>query len=128
MKLTEKDKVFLEELRRLLDEHGLSIEFREDGFKRLILRQNYGAKIERDFGMTRQGVRWRFQRLLNQIYPEAYQTILFVESSFGIELRPKAMAMARQRAELHKEAMERNPIELHKSRGKNGQYENRSEP
>jgi len=72
MRLTTKDKAFLENLRRMTDDGELSIEFREDGIKRIILRQNYGAKIARHFGMSRQGVRWRFQRLFNQGYAESY--------------------------------------------------------
>lgn len=110
MKLTEKDKEFLEKLRALQDEKELSIEPREDGLKRLILRKDYGDKIERKFKMTRQGVRWRFQRLMNEIYPSAYETILFIESSFGVELRGPAMAIARQRAEMRREALARNGI------------------
>ena len=59
MKLTTKDAKFLEALKRLLEEKQLSIELRENGFKRMVLRQNYGDKIFASFGMTRQGVRWR---------------------------------------------------------------------
>lgn len=122
MKLTEKDKEFLEKLRILLDEKELSIEPRHEGLKRLTLRKNYGDKIEREFGMTRQGVRWRFQRLLNEIYPSAYETILFVESSFGVELRVPAMAIARQRAELRREAMARNGVFTSESGGSDRQH------
>ena len=42
MKLTSKDKAFLATLKTLLEEKGLRIELKEDGLKRLILRQNYG--------------------------------------------------------------------------------------
>ncbi len=112
MRLTEKDKLFLEKLRRLLDEKDLSIEFRDDGLMRLILRKNYGDRIEQEFGMTRQGVRWRFQRIFSELYPSAYEAILFVESSFGIELRQKAMAIAKQRAELRKEALNGSGMNL----------------
>ncbi len=72
MKLTAKDKAFLDQLRSLLEEKHLHIELEEKGPKRLILRQNYGDHIEARFGMSRQGVRWRFQRLFNDIYVEAY--------------------------------------------------------
>jgi hypothetical protein len=106
MKLTLKDKEFLERLRSLLDEGILSIDYREDGLKRLVLRQNYGSYVEQRFGLTRQGVRWRFKHLLNDIYPAAYETILWVESTFGTDLRSKAMAIARERAELRKRALE----------------------
>jgi len=102
MKLTEKDRVFLERLRCLLDEKDLSIELKEDGLKRLVLRKNYGDRIEQAFGLTRQGVRWRFQRLFNEIYVHAYITICWVESNFGTELREKALAIARERLELQK--------------------------
>ena len=47
MKLTGKDKDFLERLKKLLDEKELAIDLKEDGYKRLILRQNYGDKVEK---------------------------------------------------------------------------------
>jgi hypothetical protein len=104
MKLTYKDKDFLERLKKLLDEKELGIELKEDGIKRLVLRQNYGDKIEKTFKMSRQGVRWRFYRLFNEIYTEAYMTIFFVESNFGTELRQMAIEIARERVELRKKA------------------------
>ena len=106
MKLTTKDRDFLDRLRALLDEGVLRIEFRKDGLRRLILRQNYGTYVEQRFGMSRQGVRWRFKRLLNEIYPSSYETILWVESTFGVDLRSKAMAIAKQRVELRKKTTE----------------------
>ena len=104
MKLTLKDKDFLERLRILLDSKDLSIELKYDGFKRMTLRKNYGDKIESAFNMTRQGVRWRFQRLFNEIYVSAYECIYVVESLFGTDLRHKAMEIARERVELRKKA------------------------
>jgi hypothetical protein len=104
MKLTVKDKDFLERLKALLAEKELAIELRQDGLKRLVLRQNYGDKVEKSFGMSRQGVRWRFYRLFNEVYVSAYETIYFVESSFGTELRQMAMEIARERVELRKKA------------------------
>ena len=106
MKLTEKDKDFLEALRALADKKELSIELKQDGLKRLILRQNYGDKIEREFGMTRQGVRWRFQRLFTEIYSEAYVTIYAIESLFGTDLRHKAMEIAKERGSVAKKCSE----------------------
>jgi len=97
MKLTMKDKAFLARLRSLLDEKQLSIELKENGLKRLVLRQNYGTRIESYFGTTRQGVRWRFQRLFSQVYISAYETIFAIESNFGTDLRQKAMAIAQER-------------------------------
>jgi len=112
MKLTAKDKEFLERLRAVLDQKQMSIEMKDDGRKRLILRQNYGDKIEQDFGMSRQGVRWRFQRLFNDVYVEAYERVWWVESIFGAELRHHAVAMAKERIELRKRVQKTTPISL----------------
>ena len=119
MKLTSKDRDFLTKLRTILDEEGLSIELKDDGLKRLILRQNYGDRIEHHFGTSRQGVRWRFQRLFNEIYVEAYERIWWIESHFGTELRDHAFAIAKQRIELCGKALKRNQILL--PRRKDGQ-------
>lgn len=102
MKLTQKDKDFLERLRKLMESKDLSVEMREDGYKRLILRQNYGDKIETAFRMSRQGVRWRFWRLFNDVYVSAYETIYLMESQFGIQLRQQALAIAKERVEIRK--------------------------
>jgi len=112
MRLTEKDGEFLIRLRRLLDEKSLSIEFLQREFARFVLRKNYGDRIHKEFGMTRQGVRWRFQRVFGEIYPSAYESILFIESHFGTELRQQAMAIARQRAEWRKKSMNKKGLEL----------------
>ena len=104
MKLTQKDKHFVERLKGLLESKDLSIELVDDGLKRLVLRQNYGDKIESSFKMSRQGVRWRFQRLFNEIYVSAYEAIYYVESHFGTQLRRDAMEIAIQRVELRKKA------------------------
>jgi hypothetical protein len=97
MKLTVKDKEFLERLRKLMETKELSVELKTDGYKRMVLRGNYGDKIERSFGMTRQGVRWRFNRLANEQYVAAYETIYLVESLFGTELRQLALDIAKER-------------------------------
>jgi len=112
MKLTVKDKDFLERLKPLLDSKDMDIELKKDGLKRLVLRQNYGDKIEESFGMTRQGVRWRFHRLLNEIYISAYETIFFVESLFGTELRQKALEIAKERAAMRKSAQKMGHFEV----------------
>ena len=104
MKLTLKDKDFLEHLRILLDSKDLSVELKYDGLKRFVLRRNYGDQIESAFNLTRQGVRWRFQRLFNEIYVSAYECIYVMESLFGTDLRQKAMEIARERVELRKKA------------------------
>ena len=104
MKLTSKDKEFLERLKSLLDSKDLVIDLKENGFKRFVLRQNYGDHIEKSFNMTRQGIRWRFYRLFNDVYVSAYETIYFVESSFGTGLREMAIEVARERVTLRKKA------------------------
>lgn len=117
MKLTNKDKDFLETLRVLFSERALSIDLKEDGPARMVLRKNYGDRIEKAFGLTRQGVRWRFHRVFSEIYVSAYETIYLVERYFGPELRAQAMAIARQRVELRRRAQEKGRIRVYR-RGK----------
>ena len=102
MKLTIKDKDFLERLKGLIDEKYLSIELKRGSTSYFVLRGNYGDKIENDFGMSRQGVRWRFWRLFNDIYISSYETIISIEKCFGSHLREKAMEIAKQRFILRK--------------------------
>ena len=111
MKLTVKDKDFLERLKHLFDSKDLEIGLKKDGLKRLVLRQNYGDKIEASFGMTRQGVRWRFQRLFNEIYVSAYETIFWIESNFGTDLRQKAIEIAKERVAMRKNAQKLGHLE-----------------
>lgn len=103
MKLTQKDKDFLEKLAILLGERQLEVAMACDGCKRMVLRKNYGDKIEKEFGMTRQGVRWRFQRLMD-LYVSGLEGICFVESNLGVRLRPMALEIARERVRLRKKA------------------------
>ena len=104
MNLSEKDKIFLERLKKLCDENQLEIELKYAGVKYMVLRQNYGDKVESSFGMTRQGVRWRFHRLFNEIYVSSYETIYWVESSFGTSLRSMALEIVKERVEMRKNA------------------------
>ncbi len=104
MNLSEKDKEFLERLKKLCEERQLEIETKHAGVKYMVLRQNYGDKIESRFFMTRQGVRWRFHRLFNEIYVSAYETIYWVESSFGTSLRGMALEIVKERVEIRKRA------------------------
>ena len=53
--------------------------------------------------MTRQGVRWRFWRLFNDIYVSAFETILFIERTFGTELREHAIRISKERYALRQE-------------------------
>ena len=126
MKLTLKDKDFLERLRMLVKSKDLSIELKREGMKRLVLRQNYGDKIESEFGMTRQGVRWRFQRIFSEIYISSYEAIFWVESQFGTELRQKALEIARERVELRNKAQKMGQIEVHRRKTGDEQAERRA--
>jgi len=126
MKLTLKDKDFLERLKALVESKDLSIELKQDGLKRFVLRHNYGDKIESEFGMSRQGVRWRFQRIFSEVYSQAYETIYWVESSFGTELRQKALEIAKERVQLRQEAQKMGPIEVHLRKTRDEQTERRA--
>jgi hypothetical protein len=114
LKLTVKDKDFLERLKRLLEEKELKIDLKEDGIKRFVLRENYGDKIERVFDMTRQGVRWRFNHLLNETYVAAYETIFWVETHFGTGLRQMALEIAKERAALRRKASQKGFFESYR--------------
>jgi len=106
VKLTIKDKDFLEKLKSLLEAKELKINLKEDGLKRFVLCKNYGDKIEKCFGMTRQGVRWRFHHLF-EAYVSAYEVLYFVESNFGTGLRSMALEIAKERVALRKKASQK---------------------
>lgn len=106
MKLTDKDIDFLVILKRLIDHADLRVVRRHD---RLVLRGNYGDRIANNFHMTRQGVRWRFQRTMD-MYISAFQTILLIEQSLGPDIRERAIAVSRTRHEIqHGIARNRKP-------------------
>lgn len=104
MILSEKDKVFIEKLKKLVEKRELSVTIKDSGYKYLVLRQNYGDKVEQSFGITRQAVRWRFHRLFNEMYVGAYETIYYVESNFGTSLRTIALEIVKERVALRKKA------------------------
>ena len=104
MKLTEKDKTFLETLKELMDSKDSSVELKPDRPSRMVLRGTYGEKIHRAFRMTRQGVRWRFQRLFSDVYVNAFETVLFVEKTFGPQLRDHAIRISKERYALRQKA------------------------
>jgi hypothetical protein len=97
VRLTEKDKAFLEDLRKLIESKDLWVELKSDKPSYMVLKGTYGEKIHKTFRITRQGVRWRFQRLFSQVYVEAFETILFVEKTFGTELREHAVRISKER-------------------------------
>jgi len=71
----------------------------------MVLRGTYGEKIHRTFRMTRQGVRWRFQRLFNCVYVEAFLVILMMEKIFGTQLREYAIRISKERYALRQEIL-----------------------
>ena len=105
MKLSQKDKEFLEQLKQLVDREVVRIERTYRTPFRFILRGNYGDQVERRFRLTRQGVRWRFWRLFNEMYVSAYETIIFVEKHLGADYRQDALAIAHERFMLRQQAL-----------------------
>lgn len=106
MKLTEKDGEFLQRLKRLMESKDLSVELKRDKPSYMVLRGTYGEEIHRVFRMSRQGVRWRFQRLFNDIYVSAFETILMIEKSFGSHLRENAIRISKDRHALRRQMAE----------------------
>ena len=128
MKLTEKDRTFLELLRKLMQSHDLSVELKVDRPSYMVLRGTYGDKVNRTFRMTRQGVRWRFQRIFNDIYIAAFCTILLIEKTFGTELREHAIRISKDRYTLRQEMMSgRLETEVLSSNGTVGEREKEPE-
>jgi len=85
----------------------LWVELRPDQPSRMVLRSNYGDRICKVFRITRQGVRWRFQRLFNDIYVSAFETILFIEKIFGTQLRDHAIRISKERYALRQQVTEK---------------------
>jgi hypothetical protein len=71
----------------------------------MVLKGTYGEKIHKTFRITRQGVRWRFHRLFNHVYVEAFETILLFEKVFGTQLREYAIKISKERYSLRQEAL-----------------------
>ena len=92
-------------LRKLMDSKDLRVKLKRDMPSYMVLKGTYGEKIHRTFGMTRQGVRWRFQRVLGDMYVSSFETILFIEKIFGTELREYAMRISKERYELRQKAL-----------------------
>jgi hypothetical protein len=72
----------------------------------MVLRGTYGDKVHEAFRMSRQGVRWRFQRLLGDVYPFAFESILLIEQTFGTQLRDYAVRISKERYELRQRLRE----------------------
>ena len=105
MKLTEKDKTFLENLKSLMESKDLWVELKPDRPSYMVLKGTYGEKIHKTFRMTRHGVRWRFYRLFNRVYVETFLTILMIEKTFGTQLREYAIRISKERYALRQELL-----------------------
>lgn len=105
MNLSAKDKEFLERLRAMLDQDALWIERTLDSPMYFLLKGNYGEHIASRFRLTRQGVRWRFFRLFNEIYVSAYETIIFIEKELGTHYRQDAIVIAHDRYIMRQRAL-----------------------
>jgi hypothetical protein len=106
--MTEKDKVFLENLKKLTDSKDLRIELKSGHPSFMVLKGTYGEIIHESFGVTRQGVRWRFQQLFSKKYVEAFETIMFIEKIFGSQLRDYAIRISKERYELRQKRLRTN--------------------
>ena len=86
-----------------MESKDLWVELKLDRPSYMVLKGTYGEKIHKTFRMTRQGVRWRFYRLFNQVYVEAFLTILMIEKTFGTQLREYAIRISKERWLLRRE-------------------------
>jgi len=93
----------LETLRTLMESKDLWVELRPGQPGYMVLRGTYGDKVYRAFRMSRQGVRWRFWRIYNDIYISAFEALLFVETTFGTQLREHAIRISKERYALRQE-------------------------
>ena len=80
-----------------MESKDLWVELKPDRPSHMILRGTYGERIHKSFRMSRQGVRWRFWRVVNDIYVSSFEAILFVERTFGTELREHAIRISKER-------------------------------
>jgi hypothetical protein len=87
-----------------MESKDLWVELKPDKPSYMVLKGSYGEKIHKTFRITRQGVRWRFHRLFNHVYVEAFETILFLEKVFGIQLREYAIRISKEKCSLRSEA------------------------
>ncbi len=86
-----------------MDSKNLSVELKPDRPSHMVLKGTYGEMVHEAFRMTRQGVRWRFWRLFNEIYVSSFETILFIEKTFGTQLREHAIRISKERYALRQQ-------------------------
>ncbi len=93
----------MEKLKALTESKDLWVELRSGKPSYMVLRGTYGDKVYQAFRMTRQGVRWRFWRIYNDIYVSALESILSIERTFGTQLREHAIRISKERYALRRE-------------------------
>ena len=74
----------------------------------MILKGTYGEKIHKTFGITRQGVRWRFNHVFSDAYISAFETILAIEKIFGTQLREYAIRISKERYSIRQRNNQQN--------------------
>jgi len=89
-----------------MESKDLWVELQPDEPSYMVLRGTYGQRIHQAFHMSRQGVRWWFRHLFNEMYVSAFETILFIEKAFGTELREHAIRISKERYALRQEAQQ----------------------
>ena len=92
-------------MKNLMESKDLWVELKPNNPSYMVLKGTYGEKIHKTFRVSRQGVRWRFYRLFNQVYVEAFETILFLEKAFGTHLREHAIKISKEKYALRQEVL-----------------------
>ena len=94
-------------LKAMMESKELRVELKLGRPSHMVLKGTYGEKIHDTFGVTRQGVRWRFQHIFSEVYCKAFETILFIEKNFGTELRDHAIRISKERYALREQLKRR---------------------
>ena len=98
----------MEKLKKLTESKDLWVELKPESPSYMVLKGTYGKKVHKTFRVTRQGVRWRFQRLFNHVYVEAFLTVLMIEKIFGSQLREYAVRISKEKYALRQQTLQRN--------------------
>ena len=93
-------------MKKLMDSKDLKVQLAPGEPSRMVLKGTYGENIHKTFGVTRQGVRWRFQHLFGQAYIQSFETIMFIEKIFGSQLRDYAIRISKERYALRQKALQ----------------------
>ena len=93
-------------LKKLMDSKDLKVVLKPGEPSYMILKGTYGQKVHKSFGVTRQGVRWRFHHLFSRAYVGAFETIVSIEKIFGTQLRDNAIRISRERYALRQKALQ----------------------